>query len=66
MAFKRVAKSVGVSEDAMRGHPLGDSAAVRFDGENFWRSTGDWNDSVVAWTRKRVLPHTTSTLPSSR
>ena len=34
MAFKRVAKSVGVSEDVMRGHPLGDSAAVRFADEN--------------------------------
>ena len=34
MAFKRVAKSVGVSEVAMREYPLGDLGAARFAGEN--------------------------------
>ena len=50
----------------MRGHPFGDSAAARFADENILRRTGEWNDNVLECMRKRVFPHTTSTLPSSR
>lgn len=47
IALSRVAKSAGTSGDTMRGHPLGDSAAVRFADENIRRSTGERNDNVL-------------------
>jgi len=66
MTLRSVAKSVAVSEDTTRGQPFGDSAVARFDFTNIWLSTGEWNDMALAWTRNSVLPHKTSTFPSSR
>jgi len=66
MTLRSVAKSVAVSESRIRGQPLGDSAAARLDFANIRLSTTEWNDKVLAWTRNTMLPHKTSTLPSSR
>jgi len=65
MLFGSVEKSVAVSEDGMRGQPLGDSAVARLDFANIWLSTAEWNDRVLAWMRNGVLPHKTSTFPLS-
>jgi len=66
MTLRSVAKSAPVSEDTIRGQPFGDSAVARFDFANTWLSTEEWNDKALAWTRNSVLPHKTSTFPSSR
>ena len=64
--LRSVAKSLAVSEDGIRGQPFGDSAAAKLVGANIRRSAGEWKDRMVVWTRKIVLPHNTSTFPSSR
>ena len=63
MALRSVAKSMAMSEDRIRGQSLGDPAVARLD---FALSTAEWNDTVTAWTQNSVLPHNTSTFPSSR
>jgi len=59
-------KSVAVSEDIMRGQPLGDSAVARLVFVNIRRRAGEWKDRMLAVMRKSVFPHNTSTFPFSR
>ena len=40
-------KSLAVSEDEIRGQPLGDSAAARIVCANIRRSAGEWKDRTV-------------------
>jgi hypothetical protein len=56
ITLRRVAKSMAVSEDRMRGQPLGDSAAARLVGANIRRSVGEWRDKTLVWTRNSVFP----------
>ena len=58
-------KSLVVSEDKIRGQPLGDSAVTKLLWANIRRSAGEWKDRIVVWTRKSVFAHNTSTFPSS-
>ena len=64
--LSRMVKSMAVSEDRIRGHPLGDFAIAKFFGANIWPRVGEWKDEVLVWTRGRVLSHRTSTFPTSR
>jgi len=50
----------------MRGHPLGDSALARLALASVRLSTGELKDKTLVLTRNSVLPHNTSTFPSSR
>ena len=51
--LRSVEKSVAVSEDAIRGQPLGASAVARLVWTNIRRSAGEWNERTLVWTRKR-------------
>ena len=64
--IRSVAKSMAVSEDWIRGQPLGESAAAKLVWANIRRSAGEWKDRMLVWTRNNVFPHNTSTFPSSR
>ena len=66
MTFRSAAKSVAVSEDGMRGQPLGDSAVARFAFASIRPSTGEWSDKILVWTQNNAFPHNTSTFPSSK
>ena len=46
--FRSVVKSIAVSEDKMRGQPLGDSAVTKFSLANIRPSTGEWNGKTPA------------------
>jgi hypothetical protein len=66
IVLRSVAKSVAVSEDRMRGQPLGDSAASKLVRENIRRRAGECRNRMPVWTRNSVFPHSTSTFPSSK
>ena len=45
--LRRVAKSLGGSEDMIRGHPFGDSADARQAWANIRRSAEEWKDRML-------------------